>query len=162
MTDGEHLINFDDYLKTVESDPSHEADILLLTCMDFRFLLTIAEKMKGKKYDHVVLAGAALGVVGGKEKWHDTFFDHLGLAIKLHKIHTVIVMEHRDCGAYGPPPGFGLLPPKPDPDEERRVHCQQVEKLRNLIRVYNKDLTFRSFLLAVPPATQELTFDQLE
>ena len=77
MTDGAHLINFDDYLKTVESDPGHEADILLLTCMDFRFLLTIAEKMKGKKYDHVVLAGAALGVVGGKEHWHETFLDHL-------------------------------------------------------------------------------------
>ena len=162
MADDAHLINFDDYLKTVESDAGHEADILLLTCMDFRFLLTISEKMKGKKYDHVVLAGAALGVVGGKEHWHDTFFDHLGLAIDLHKIHTVIVMEHRDCGAYGPPPGFGLLPPKPDPHEERRVHCEQVEKLRKEIRAYNKELKFRSFLLAVPPTTQELTFDQLE
>ena len=157
------LINFDDYLKTVESDPSHEADILLLTCMDFRFLLTIAEKMKGKKYDHVVLAGAALGVVQDKEPyWGKTFFDHLGLAIELHKIHTVIVMEHRDCGAYGPPPGFGLLPPKPDPDEERRVHCEKVEKLRGLIEKYDDSLKFRSFLLAVPPTTQELTFDQLE
>lgn len=155
-------IDFDDYLKTLDSDPSHEADILLLTCMDFRFLLTIAEKMKGKKYDHVVLAGAALGVVGGKEDWHDTFFDHLGLAIHLHKIHTVIVMEHRDCGAYGPPPGFGLLPPKPDPDEERRVHCEQVQKLRGLIEKYDDSLKFCSFLLAVPPTTQELTFDQLE
>lgn len=155
-------IDFDDYLKTLDSDPSHEADILLLTCMDFRFLLTIAEKMKGKKYDHVVLAGAALGVVGGKEDWHDTFFDHLGLAIDLHKIHTVIVMEHRDCGAYGPPPGFGLLPPKPDPDEERRVHCEQVQKLRGLIEKYDDSLKFCSFLLAVPPTTQELTFDQLE
>ena len=155
-------IDFDDYLKTLDSDPSHEADILLLTCMDFRFLLTIAEKMKGKKYDHVVLAGAALGVVGGKEDWHDTFFDHLGLAIHLHKIHTVIVMEHRDCGAYGPPPGFGLLPPKPDPDEERRVHCEQAQKLRGLIEKHDDSLKFCSFLLAVPPTTQELTFDQLE
>ena len=162
MTDGAHLIDFDDYLKTVESDPGHEADILLLTCMDFRFLLTITEKMKEKKYDHVILAGAALGVVGGKKHWHGTFFDHLGLAIELHGIHTVIVMEHRDCGAYGPPPGFGLLPPKPDLDEERRVHCQQVEKLRSLIRDYDPDLKFCSFLLAVPPTTQELTFDQLE
>lgn len=162
MTNGAHLINFDDYLKTVESDPSHEADILLLTCMDFRFLLTIAEKMKGKKYDHVVLAGAALGVVGGSNHWYKTFFDHLGLAIKLHSIHTVIVMEHRECGAYGPPPGFGLLPPKPDPEEERMVHCQQVEKLRNQIRDYDPELKFCSFLLDVPPTTQELTFDQIE
>ena len=159
---GVHLIDFDDYLKTLKSDPSKEADYLLLTCMDFRFFLKISEKMKGKKYDHVILAGAALGVVGGKEHWRKTFFDHLGLAIKLHKIHTVIVMEHRECGAYGPPPGFGLLPDKPDPDDERRVHCEQVEILRKQIREYDSDLEFCSFLLDVPKPTQDLTFDQLD
>jgi hypothetical protein len=155
-------IDFDEFLKNLDSDPSKEADYVLLTCMDFRFFLTISEKMKGKKYDQLILAGAALGVVGGKEDWHDTFFDHLDLAIELHGIQTVIVMEHRDCGAYGPPPGFGLLPDKPDPDEERRVHCQQVEKLREVISKDYSDLKFCSFLLAVPPTTQELTFDQLE
>jgi hypothetical protein len=94
----------------------------------------------------VVLAGAALGVVQDKEvHWGKTFFDHQGLAIELHDIHTVIVMEHRDCGAYGPPPGFGLLPDKPDPDEERRVHCQQVEKLREVISKDYSELKFCSF-----------------
>ena len=155
-------VDFDDYLKTLDSDPDHEADILLLTCIDFRFFLTISEKMKGKKYDHVILAGAALGVVGGNNHWYKTFFDHLGLAIELHGIHTVMVMEHRECGAYGPPPGFGVLPPKPDPEAERRAHCEKVEKLRNLIREYDPDLKFCSFLLDVPPTTQELTFDQIE
>jgi len=155
-------VDFDDYLKTLDSDPDHEADILLLTCIDFRFFLTISEKMKGKKYDHVILAGAAPGVVGGNNHWYKTFFDHLGLAIELHGIHTVMVMEHRECGAYGPPPGFGVLPPKPDPEEERRAHCEKVEELRNLIRDYDPDLKFCSFLLDVPPTTQELTFDQIE
>ena len=157
-----HLIDFDDFLKTLDSDPAKKADFVLLTCMDFRFFLKISEKMKGKKYDHLILAGAALGVVGGKEHWHDTFFDHLGLAIHLHEIHTVIVMEHRECGAYGPPPGFDLLPDKPDPDEERRVHCEQVEKLRLEIQKYNSDLKFRSFLLDVPDPTQDCIFDQLD
>src|ERR1044072_9439275 len=112
-------IDFDEFLKTLDSDPNKKADSLLLTCMDFGFFLTISEKMEGRKYDQVILAGAALGVVQDERAhWGKTFFDHLGLAIELHDVHTVIVMEHRECGAYGPPPGFGKLPDKPDRDEE--------------------------------------------
>jgi carbonic anhydrase len=158
--DEQHLIDFSASLKKikVDPDPNHEADVLLLTCMDFRFFLTIAELMKGIKYDHVVLAGAALGAVQcDKAYWGKTFFDHLGLAVKLHKVKNVFVMEHRDCGAYGPK-GFGLLPANPDRKEERKVHMKQVKKLALDIP---DDLNFVSFLLEVPPSIQTVTFDQL-
>lgn len=158
--DQQHLIDFSTSLKKikVDPDPGHEADVLLLTCMDFRFFLKIAELMKGIKYDHVVLAGAALGVVQNqKEWWGKTFFDHLKLAIDLHKIKNVFVMEHRDCGAYGPK-GFGLLPDKPDPNLERLVHMEQVKKL---IPKIPSDLHFEAYLLDVPPTIQQVTFDQL-
>lgn len=156
----EHLIDFPASLKKlkVDPDPNHEADVLLLTCMDFRFFLTIAEIMKGIKYDHVVLAGAALGAVQKERKyWGKTFFDHLDLAVKLHKVSNVFVMEHRDCGAYGPK-GFGLLPANPDRKEERKVHLKQVKKLAKHIP---DNLKFASFLLEVPPSIQTVTFDQL-
>ncbi len=53
------------------------------------------------KYDHVVLAGASLGAITDKyPAWNKTFWEHPDIAIKLHNIHTVIVMDHRDCGAY--------------------------------------------------------------
>jgi carbonic anhydrase len=161
MTDNrEHLIDLTAYMKDLidDGDPSHEADVLLLTCMDFRFFIKIAKLMKGIKYDHVILAGAALGaVVPQKPAWHETFFDHLHLARELHKINRVIVMEHRECGAYGPK-GFGLLPDKPEPKEERKVHMQQVEILRPKIPLI---LGFSALLLDVPPATDELTCEQL-
>jgi carbonic anhydrase len=156
----QHLIDFAASLKKliVDPDPNHEAEVLLLTCMDFRFLLTITELMKGIKYDHVVLAGAALGAVQGeKPYWGKTFFDHLGLAVDLHNVKNVFVMEHRNCGAYGPK-GFGLLPDKPDREEERKVHMQQVKKLAPEIP---DDLNFAAFLLEVPPSIQQMTFDQL-
>lgn len=158
--DQQHLIDFSTSLKKikVDPDPNHEADVLLLTCMDFRFFLTIAEIMKGIKYDHVVLAGAALGVVQDqREWWGKTFFDHLDLAVDLHNVKNVFVMEHRDCGAYGPK-GFGLLPANPDRHEERKVHMQQVKKL---IPKIPDDLNFAAFLLEVPPTIQQVTFDQL-
>src|ERR1700752_737131 len=147
----EHLTYFPASLKKlkVDPDPNHEADVLLLTCMDFRFFLMISEIMKGIKYDHVVLAGAALGAVQKEKKyWGKTFFDHLGLAVKLHKVSNVFVMEHRNCGAYGPK-GFGLLPDNPERKEERKVHLKQVKKLAKHIP---DTLNFASFLLEVPPS----------
>ncbi len=80
-------------------------DALLLSCMDFRLMDDIERYMAGRglrdKYDHVVLAGASLGAITDKyPAWNRTFWEHLDIAIKLHDIHTVIVMDHRDCGAY--------------------------------------------------------------
>ena len=168
MTDeSEHLIDFDAYLKdlTANSVADHEAEILLLTCMDFRFFEKIARFMKRRglagDYAHVILAGAALGVVV-KEKpadpaWHQTFFDHLGLARKLHNIKGVIVLEHRDCGAYSEK-GFGLLLPGYTKKEERAAHLKQVKKLKGKIP---KALSFDAFLMNVPKGKAALTFDKL-
>src|SRR4029077_12947096 len=80
-------------------------DALLLSCMDYR-LVSETERymtdrgMKGK-YDHVVLAGASLGAITDKYRaWGTTFREHLDVAIALHQVHKVIVLDHRDCGAY--------------------------------------------------------------
>jgi carbonic anhydrase len=155
--DDVHLIDFAAYLKDLR-----KAEVLLLTCMDFRYFELISNVMKDAdlvgRYDHVILAGAALGaVVRGKEHWHKTFFDHLALAEKLHDVKTVIVLEHRDCGAYGPK-GFGLLPDNPTPQEERRVHFEQVAGLKKRIPSH---LNFTADLLEKLEKTDELTCDQL-
>lgn len=148
----EHLLDFDAYVKELEADcdPSHEADVLLLTCIDFRFFLEISQRMRGIKYDHVILAGAALGaVVDAKPHWNQTFLDHLGLAVELHTIKRVLVMEHRECGAYGPAPGFGKLPAHPERNEETRVHKEQVDILEERIPK-TMMLGFDSLILEVP------------
>ncbi|ARJ67179.1 hypothetical protein WV31_16645 [Magnetospirillum sp. ME-1] len=80
-------------------------DALLLSCMDYRLMDDIVRYMGGRnmtdKYDHVVLAGASLGVLQDKNvSWGQTFWDHVQVAIDLHQIKKVIVMDHRDCGAY--------------------------------------------------------------
>ena len=158
MTDADvHLIDFAAQLKDLR-----KGKVLLLTCMDFRFFQLIAKVMKRAglegRYDHVILAGAALGaVVRGKKYWHKTFFDHLALAEKLHNIKGVIVLEHRDCGAYSPK-GFGLLPDKPTREEERRVHFEQVAKLRKKIPPH---LGFMADLLEKLEKKDALTYDQL-
>ena len=177
MTDnGENLIDFAAYVKDmsapgtfkdVVSDPNcviKKADVVILTCLDFRFFVEISRIMEGIKYDHLILAGAALGATWHEvPHWHDTFFHHVGLAIRLHQVERLIVMEHRECGAYGPKEcgGFGLLDHNPDPEDERRVHLDQAVILQDRIRGRFENLFVDYFLLDKPTASDALTFDKL-
>ncbi len=84
---------------------SGHTEALLLTCMDYRLANEIEHYMHLRglqdKYDHVVLAGASLGAITERfPAWGETFWAHLDLAIQLHEVHRVIVLDHRDCGAY--------------------------------------------------------------
>jgi len=81
------------------------ADVLLLTCMDYRLVNETEAWMTGRgyrdNYDHIVLAGASLGAVTDVyPAWREAFWTHLDVAVKLHDIHTVVVLDHDDCGAY--------------------------------------------------------------
>ena len=94
--------------------PPHK-HVFLLSCMDSRLLDDTVKFMNTlnleNRYDQVVFAGAALGVMGlksptltggGASVWKDVFFHHLQVAIDVleRKIKNVYVLEHRDCGAY--------------------------------------------------------------
>jgi hypothetical protein len=79
------------------------------------------------RYDHVIMAGAALGAMGGGpaklKHWHETFIDHLSAAYKLHHIKDVYILEHRDCGAYRE---FLKAPGTFDDDEdEKEAECHR-------------------------------------
>src|SRR5215475_13678731 len=82
-----------------------QADTLLLSCIDYRLPGKIARYMEARglyaNYDHVILAGASLGVTNTHYRhWGRTFWDHLDLAIRLHSIRRVIMLDHRECGSY--------------------------------------------------------------
>jgi carbonic anhydrase len=84
---------------------SGETDALLLSCMDYRLIDDTHRYMSScglcDKYDHVILAGSSLGAVTDKyPDWNRTFWEHLEVSIKLHHIKKVIILDHRDCGAY--------------------------------------------------------------
>lgn len=134
-----------------EARAAGAADALLLSCMDFRLMDDIGRYMSGRglrdKYDHVVLAGASLGALTGKyPAWNKTFWEHLDIAIKLHNIHTVIVMDHRDCGAYKV-----ILGPEHarDPGKEKDTHAAQLKKLKAMINEKYPKLKVEMLLMAL-------------
>jgi len=159
-TDDKNLTDLTEYLTGLPARKGpHDADFLVLTCMDFRFLRLVAEYMNAWKYDHVALAGAALGaVVEQMPHWRETFLDHLNLARRLHQIESgIIILEHKDCGAYRE---FGLLGPNPDPAVERAAHKAQVDKfIETLVGIHM--LPVKGYLLSLPGGVDPLTTNQL-
>ena len=139
---------------------SHDADALVLTCIDFRFPHQIVDYMDGLTppgkpritYDHVILAGASLGVFSGVfPQWATTFWDHLAVSIKLHRIKQVYLLDHRDCGGYRE---FGALPTTDQApvgsEIETRVHQHYMDRLAYLIQNTHPDLEVITHLLDLP------------
>lgn len=127
-------------------------DALVLTCIDYRFVHVVPEYMNkhypSLSYDHAILAGASLGVFTGiYPAWASTFWEHLEVAIALHGIHTVIILDHRDCGAYRE---FEALPDSPDLNLERTIHQHYMDRLGALIMKSHRSLRVITDLLDVP------------
>jgi hypothetical protein len=99
--------------------------LLLLQCMDSRYPSRTLETMDSLglrgKYDQLILAGASLGVIH-KPEWQTTFMDQLGFAIREHGVTQVLILDHRDCGAYK---HFHVPPIYPDdPAKEKEAHIK--------------------------------------
>lgn len=136
-------------------------DVLLLSCMDYRLVNETETYMTGRglrdKYDHVVLAGAALGALNDKYPgWGQTFADHLDVAIKLHHIHKVMILDHRDCGAYKVILGEDL---SKDAAKETKVHAHQMNLLAEAIQHAHPDLEIELLLINVAGKVEPIALE---
>ena len=76
----------------------HNAEAIVITCIDFRFQEHIhkwlSENFQAGTYDRGAFARAAKSL--------DTILSQVEVANRLHHIKKAIIMNHEDCGAYGP------------------------------------------------------------
>ncbi|GAB3996535.1 hypothetical protein GCM10028807_39360 [Spirosoma daeguense] len=102
--------------KKLSSDKLPKKNILVLSCIDLRLtdeLVAFLNKDNlQNRYDHFILAGASLLCTKdykneieeepykNHERWYNTLLEHINIAIDLHKISDVYIVEHQDCGAY--------------------------------------------------------------
>jgi carbonic anhydrase len=133
-------------------------DTLLLSCMDYRLMGHVASYMNAQNlqanYDHVILAGASLGALTDKKPaWGDAFWDHVAVAKELHHIKRLIVMDHRDCGAYKVFLGMDL---SPDPAKEAEVHGQYLTKLKAMVKERHPDLQVELLLMGLDGKVEKL------
>ena len=126
-------------------------DALLLNCIDYRMTGATTQYMAQQgmagKYDQVVLAGAALGAMNNKfPAWGTTFWEHVQVARDLHHIKKIVVIDHRDCGAYKVILGKDLAG---KPKEEFDMHALQMRALRKEIGRRHPDLQVQLFLMGL-------------
>lgn len=127
------------------------ARALLLSCMDYRLVDDLVTFMAAHdyrdNYDHVVLAGASLGVVHAAfADWHATFWQHLAVAIDLHGITEVIVIDHRDCGAYRLALGAEAVD---TPDKETAQHSAHMQEFARQVSEKHPGLRVYGILMAL-------------
>lgn len=104
-----------------------EKTVLLISCIDLRLTDDLVRFMDHEnltnRYDHFIMAGASLGATllnqngwpnninnhkNGKydhrqfgfQHWKPTLDAHVKIAIALHEIKDVYIVEHEKCGAY--------------------------------------------------------------
>jgi carbonic anhydrase len=124
-------------------------EALLMTCMDFRLIDETERYMTGRglrdKYDQIILAGASLGAVTEKyPAWNTTFWEHLALGLQLHHIRTVIVMDHRDCGAYKLILGADFVK---DRAKETAIHTEKLRAIRTQVAAKHPTLKVELLLM---------------
>ncbi|MFO1066609.1 MAG: carbonic anhydrase [Pirellulales bacterium] len=136
------------------SYPPARGPVLLLSCMDLRFMDEIVQFMDHdgltNRYDHITIAGAALGAMGAHtpeyQHWKQTFFEHLHVAHKLHYIKDVYILEHRDCGAYREFLGEEGDFDETEEAEEYACHRKYAESLRKEIESWSKQHKIKLFV----------------
>jgi carbonic anhydrase len=149
-------ISFEQYAAQLGRDLSAEGkpSVFLLTCMDYRYAQRIIDVMNRqdllRKYDIFVLAGAAAGA-NENETWRQALVEHIRAARELkHMIDQIIILEHRDCGAYKL--FFKLEWDQVTPPVEEAYHNKQVNALARYLRkefsTEIPNLIIKSWLLA--------------
>ncbi|WP_188260162.1 carbonic anhydrase [Azospirillum tabaci] len=140
------------------AQPGGEVDALLLSCMDYRLIDDIGRYMDGRgltnRYDHVILAGASLGALTDQKKaWGEAFWDHVAVAKQLHRIKRVMVMDHRDCGAYRV---FLKTDVAADPKKETAAHAEQLRALGAAIKARNPGMEVELLLMALDGSVESI------
>lgn len=135
-----------------------QADALLLSCMDYRLLDEIVAYMNGRgmrdKYDHVILAGAGLGALTDKRPdWGAAFWQHVDVAKQLHHIHKLIVMDHRDCGAYREFLGVDY---GKDPKAETEIHTKYLRAFAVAAKERHPELEVELLLMSLDGKVEEV------
>ncbi|XZF14775.1 hypothetical protein ACTHGU_01420 [Chitinophagaceae bacterium MMS25-I14] len=97
-------------------------NILVISCIDLRLTDELLHFLHfdnlTNRYDHFALAGTSVTMGATRpehrslfdeemlnsfrsfEHWKDCLYEHIAIAIRLHKIEDVYIIEHEDCGAY--------------------------------------------------------------
>lgn len=133
-------------------------EALGLTCIDVRLVddavRFFAQLGLANDYDEVALAGASLAAVSPKfPSANSAFWDQLAIAKDLHHIKKVVVLDHRDCGAYKVAFGKDYAG---EPAAETAQHKTVMMSLQTAMTQMHPDLTSEFYLMALDGTAERI------
>jgi hypothetical protein len=131
---------------------------LAVICIDYRLVDDAVKFFDSRKltndYDQVSLAGAALAAVSAKfPSSNAAFWDHIAIAKQLHSIKKVIVVDHRDCGAYKVAFGKDY---KGEGAAELAQHKSVMTEVQAKLKKLHPDLASEFYLMSVDGKTERV------
>lgn len=129
---------------------SKGANALVISCMDYRFVndsVYFFNRLGFRDdYNKFSLAGASLGYNQTQfPEWRDTCNKHIELAMQLHDINEVIILDHMDCGAYR----ILYDSPSMSRQEEYALHKKNLNQIKTMIRQKFPALMVTTYLMDV-------------
>jgi hypothetical protein len=136
------------------------ADVTALgiTCIDYRLVEDgvhfFHDKNLTRDYDQVSLAGASLAAVSDKfPSSNAAFWNHIDIAKTLHHIKKVIVVDHRDCGAYKVAFGKDY---QGEPAGETGQHKTVMEQVKAKLAEVHPELESEFYLMALDGTAERI------
>lgn len=117
---------------------SCQCENVVVRCMDFRFhadlpaLLAEHFGVECFEYDSPGGCGGAMSLIDDVSR--ELILNALDLAISLHGVRRLVIVNHVDCGAYGGSERFGA------PAAERDFHAGQLREARDIALQRHRDL----------------------
>jgi len=119
------------FVKFESSKEHYTADACVVWCFDDRFykLLKAFGKQEGFGHiDLVKIAGGAKALAGDASPDRDFVLNQIKTSVRLHGTKRVILMLHRDCGAYGGSKSFA------DADVEKEELMAQLHRAQDFVK----------------------------
>lgn len=149
-----------------KSDKETKPNIgIALSCMDYRLFDETIELLKNDccvdSFDHTILAGASLGFNQDEYlNWAPTFINHVDLAIQLHHIKKIVVIDHEDCGAYK------LFYPELNECKchckcERKLHIKNIRKFIKKMKMLYPNFQYAGYILNLDGSYEKVYSDKM-
>ncbi len=125
------MIKMEKVFDFVSSSGHYAADACVVWCYDDRFYKLLKGFGKKQGFVHIDLvkvAGGAKALAGGPSPERDFVLNQIATSLRLHGTKRVILMLHRDCGAYGGSKQFS------DADKEEAHYVDQLKIAKDFVQ----------------------------
>ncbi len=141
------------------SKKKRTASTLLISCVDFR-LRDKTEKLMIEKfnllddYDEVTIPGASLALTKDSHlNWKEMVEEMIDMLRKLHHIKRVILLDHRDCGAFKLIKGQGHTKTRA---LETQTHIEVMQEAKASLQSKFSHLEVHTMLLELDGTVEDL------